>query len=100
MTNSRDSANLEFSDAQNQMILHMAGAGLEVPQPVPNLSGQLQSLESVGNTRNIVRLLRFIPGKTLYEVDTWTKEHFYQCGEFVAKMDLSLKTFTHPGLHN
>ena len=55
MTNSRDSGNLEFSDAQNQMILHMAGAGLEVPEPVPNLCGQLQSLESVGATRNIVR---------------------------------------------
>ena len=55
MTNSRDSGNLLFSDAQNQMILHLAGAGLEVPQPVPNLSGQLQSLETVGATRNIVR---------------------------------------------
>ena len=55
MTNSRDSGNLLLSDAQNQMILHLAGAGLEVPQPVPNLSGQLQSLETVGATRNIVR---------------------------------------------
>ena len=55
MTNSRDSGNLLFSDAQNQMILHLAGAGLEVPQPVPNLTGQLQSLENVGATRNIVR---------------------------------------------
>ena len=43
------------------------------------------------------RLLRFIPGKTLYEVDTWTKEHFFQCGDFVARMDLSLQTFKHPG---
>ena len=43
------------------------------------------------------RLLRFIPGLTLYEVDTWTSEHFYQCGQFVAKMDLSLQTFRHPG---
>ena len=43
------------------------------------------------------RLLRFIPGLTLYEVDTWTSEHFYQCGQFVAKMDLSLQTFKHPG---
>lgn len=100
VTNSRDSGNLLFSDAQNQMILHLAGAGLEVPQPVPNLSGQLQSLETVGATRNIVRLLRFIPGKTLYEVDTWTKEHFFQCGEFVARMDLSLQTFKHPGYEN
>ena len=50
--------------------------------------------------KNCSRLLRFIPGKTLYEVDTWTKEHFFQCGEFVARMDLSLQTFKHPGEGN
>ena len=55
MTNSRDSCNLQFSDAQNQMILHMARSGLEVPEPVPNLAGDLQSLESLGPTKNIVR---------------------------------------------
>ena len=48
----------------------------------------------------VCRLLRFIPGLTLYEVDPWTKEHFFPCGQFVAKMDLSLQTFKHPGGKN
>jgi len=52
------------------------------------------------STKNIVRLLRFIPGKTFYEIDPWTAEHFHQCGEFVAKMDQSLATFNHPGYDN
>lgn len=82
MTNSRDSQNLLFSEAQNEMILHMARHGLEVPQPVANLDNQLQSLETLttdtGSTSNIVRLLRFIPGKTLYDIDPWTAAHFHQ----------------------
>ena len=38
-----------------------------------------------------------MPGRTLYEIDPWTTAHFYQCGEFVAKMDLALASFNHPG---
>ena len=40
---------------------------------------------------------RYVPGRTLYEIDPWTTAHFYQCGEFVAKMDLALASFNHPG---
>jgi len=105
ITNSRDSKNLLFSDAQNQMILHMSRAGLDVPVPIENVHGELQSLETIEadaeiKTENIVRLLKFIPGKTLYEIDTWTAEHFYQCGEFIARMDAALSSFKHPGYEN
>ena len=43
---------------------------------------------------------RYVPGRTLYEIDPWTTAHFYQCGEFVAKMDLALASFNHPGRTN
>jgi Ser/Thr protein kinase RdoA (MazF antagonist) len=36
---------------------------LAVPEPVPNLSGELKSLEAIGGGRHIVRLLKFVPGK-------------------------------------
>ena len=39
----------------------------------------------------IVRVLRFIPGKILYDVSPWTAEHFFQSGKFVAKMDMELQ---------
>ena len=72
------------------MILHMSEAGLDVPEPVNNLRGELQSLETLqggedGASKNIVRLLRFIPGKTLWDVEPWTPAHFWQCGQFIAK---------------
>ena len=48
--------------------------------------------------RGIVHdVFRYVPGRTLYEIDPWTTAHFYQCGEFVAKMDLALASFNHPG---
>lgn len=100
VTNRRDSENLLFSDAQNQLILHMSRAGLAVPEPVINLKGELQSLETLETSRNIVRLMRFIPGKTLWEVEPWTPAHFCQCGQFIAEMDLALASFSHPGYDN
>merc|ERR1711892_971856 len=76
VTNKGDSRDPSFSDAQNEMILHMAAAGLAVPEPVKNCAGNLKSME------------------------TLTPEHFYQCGEFCARMDKSLATFTHKAYDN
>ena len=38
-----------------------------------------------------VRLLTFIPGKTLYSVRPWTTGHFYQCGRLIAQFMVALK---------
>ena len=38
-----------------------------------------------------VRLLTFIPGKTLYSVRPWTTSHFYQCGRLLAQFMEELK---------
>ena len=39
--------------------------------------------------------MKFIPGKTLYNIDPWLPRHFYEAGVFAAKMDISLKSFHH-----
>jgi len=104
VTNKVDSKDPLFSDAQNEMILHMATAGLAVPEPVKNCYGNLKSLETLKTdgkeSQNIVRLLKYIPGKTFYEIETWTTDHFYQCGEFLARMDKSLASFSHSAYNN
>ena len=104
VTNKGDSKDPTFSDAQNEMILHMADAGLAVPEPVKNIAGNFKSMEALTTnnktSQNIVRLLKFIPGKTFYEIETWTTAHFYQCGEFLARMDKSLATFKHSAYDN
>jgi len=104
VTNKGDSKDPAFSDAQNEMILHMAEAGLAVPEPTKNIAGNFKSLETLTtdnkSSQNIVRLLKFIPGKTFYDIGTWTTAHFYQCGDFLARMDKSLATFKHPAYNN
>ena len=42
VTNWQDSKDVDFFDAQNEMILHMAGAGLDVPVPIANCQGKLK----------------------------------------------------------
>jgi len=105
VTNWQDSKDVDFFDAQNEMILHMAGAGLDVPVPIANCQGKLKSteelevnpgVEGTEVTRNVVRLLKFVPGSILDQIQPWTRKHFYQCGAFVAKMDVALQSFHHP----
>ena len=43
----------------------------------------------------MVRVLKFIKGKTLNDLSVWKSDHFFQAGKFAAKMDLALKSFNH-----
>ena len=82
-------------DAQNEMIVHMADAGLAVIEPVKNYAGNLKFMETlitdqsliiktdqsliiktdqsliIKTSQDNVRILKFIPGKTFYETETW-----------------------------
>ena len=82
------------------MILHLAEAGIVVPEPVKNKDGKLRALVARGigdgQTSHIVRVMKFIPGKILFDVKTWTTQHFYQAGEFVGNMAVALGGFSHP----
>ncbi len=98
VTNRKDSSDPAFFEAQNEIMTHLSKGGFRVPEPVPDVSGRLLSLQRLDETESVfvVRVLKFLPGKTLYEVDPWTTEHFFQCGTFVAQMDTHLKSFSHP----
>jgi len=95
VTNSQDSKDPDFTDAQNLMILHMAEE-LPVPVPVKDINGNYKSTQDINGTSHIVRLLKYIPGKILYDIPDWTTKHFFQCGELAARMDKILSTFEHP----
>jgi len=99
VTNSQDSKHPDFTDAQNRMIMHMAKE-LPVPEPIKNINGELKSLEEINSTKNIVRLLKYIPGRILFEIKDWTTDHFFQCGEFISRMDLILADFRDPAYND
>jgi hydroxylysine kinase len=115
VTNSQDSESPDFFDAQNLMILHLAKAGMVMPEPIRNKSGDLKSIENMtvefseeqklNNTDDdppkkgfLVRVLKFVPGKILYNIHPWTTDHLHQCGKFLGKMDKELESFDHKGL--
>ena len=111
---SLDSKAPKILEAQNAMIMHMAKHGLEVPVPILNKNGFHTALEELTNdneynenndvndkkTMHIVRLLKFIPGKTLYNIEPWLPRHFYEAGVFAAKMDKALEDFHHEAYDN
>ncbi len=111
VTNTLDSKDPDFFEAQNGLIMHMAEADLAVPEPVKDKQGRLLSIQELpqdGKTaweannenvdagkKHIVRLLKFIPGKILYDIDPWQPRHFFEAGVFAAKMDSSLRGYHH-----
>ena len=78
-----------------------------MPRPIRNKLGTYLTVQEISvkdenvnyNTNNstqekkkhAVRLLTFIPGKTLYEVRPWTAKHFYQCGKHLGEIASALK---------
>ena len=110
VTNQVDSREPEFLAGQNAAMAHLASKGFSCPRPVPNLRKDLLSLVKLksfmvdsqleeGDSEEepcVVRILTFLPGKTLYEVSPWTPDLFYQAGQFIANMDVAWKDFHHP----
>lgn len=64
-----------------------------------NIYGKYNSIEKIGDSTHLVRLLEFIPGRIFQDV-LKTKFLFYQVGEFVARIDSALKRFQHDAYEN
>ena len=78
-----------------------------MPRPIKNKLGTYLTVQEISikdetvdcntnnatqaNKKHAVRLLTFIPGKTLYEVRPWTAKHFYQCGKHLGEIASALK---------
>lgn len=99
IVNSLDTKKVKFFDGQTQLILFLRQQGINCPKPVMNIFGKYNSIEKIGESSHLVRLLEFIPGRIFNDV-LKTKHLFYQVGEFVAKIDSALKRFQHDAYDN
>lgn len=97
VVNSIDTKKDSFIDGQTQMTLFLRQQGIECPKPVMNIYGKYFSVEKIGDSTHLVRLLEFVPGRIFNDV-LKTKHLFYEVGEFIAKIDSALKRFTHDAL--
>ena len=84
----------EILDAENQVLQYLVQRfPNSYPAPLRNLKGEFTS--SIEHGKQLSRLLTFIEGRLLAEVDHST-ELFHSIGNFLAEMDLALMEFHHP----
>lgn len=93
--NSLDTKKESFFDAQTQMMLFLRQQGIECPKPVMNIFGKYHSVQIIGGTEHLVRLLEFLPGEIFAHVPNKTHFLFYQVGEWAGRIDCALKRFSH-----
>lgn len=87
-------------DAQNKMMLHLAGKGVMCPQPVASPAGKLIEyvclpLKRGGTRMHGARLLTWVPGKVLHECQL-SDEMIMDAGAYLGKLSASLADFRHP----
>ncbi len=99
-----DEAVLDF---QNQALLHLATCHPPVaafPQPIaarrsPPATRPSLLVTITGNGRpHLVRLLTYLPGVPLANVNPHTPQLLAQAGSFLAQMDNALLDFSHPAM--
>uniref|UniRef100_A0A182J1S5 Hydroxylysine kinase n=2 Tax=Anopheles atroparvus TaxID=41427 RepID=A0A182J1S5_ANOAO len=91
IANSLDSRDESFFQAQTEIMLHLSKREIKCPLPVQNIYGKYYSLEKLGESDHVVRLLEYIPGKVFHGVPH--PDHiFYQAGQFIARIDSALKS--------
>ncbi|XP_017475430.1 PREDICTED: hydroxylysine kinase [Rhagoletis zephyria] len=92
--NALDSKKPNFVDAQNELMLYLAKEGIICPRPIENVNGKYFSVENINGADHVVRLLEFVPGQMFHEVEK-SNYLLYKSGEFIAKVDRTLKNFQH-----
>lgn len=91
--------NLAF---QNALIRHLEAAnlGLEVPRVVSALSGgNILDMVAPDGTPRFLRLLSWIEGRCLAEVNPHSPELLERVGELCGKLCAALTGFEHPAAH-
>lgn len=92
--NTLDSKKKSFIDGQTQLMLFLSQQNIQCTKPVMNIFGKHFSVEKIGESNHVIRLLEYQPG-TVFAAVPQTNNMYYQVGEFVARLDNALKYFQH-----
>lgn len=87
-------------DMQNAAMAHLTAEQCAVPQALSNINGE--TITPITNEKQqtfYLRVLTFLPGKFYAEADSLTHSEalWSDLGQFIAKIDLALADFQHPG---
>jgi Ser/Thr protein kinase RdoA (MazF antagonist) len=69
------------------------------PYPELSVNGNYNELMQFGPAQHIIRLLAFVPGKVLYEIQA-TNEFLFSAGAYISQVDklLQVKQLHHPSI--
>lgn len=89
--------NLAF---QNEMMKRLTAAGLETPRIKPAVNGEeIVHVPAPDGTVRMMRLLTWIDGRCLAEVNPHTPDILEQLGVFCGKLSAALVGYDHPSAH-
>lgn len=89
----------ETLENQTALLKHLASGGLSalVPRTVPTAAGRsLHRVKTGDGTARWARLLTYLEGRRLLDVDERPPQLLEEIGRALAGLDLSLKSFDHP----
>ncbi|MFC2088302.1 aminotransferase class III-fold pyridoxal phosphate-dependent enzyme [Calditrichota bacterium] len=89
----------EMLEAQNQAMEFVTKncANIRCPQIIKTISGdQITTVASVKRNTYLARMLDYIPGKFLADVQLQTPQLLYKFGSVLGAMDKALSDFYHP----
>ncbi|KAK3607400.1 hypothetical protein CHS0354_022564 [Potamilus streckersoni] len=95
-------ADVDYLEAQGQLIMHLKKSGIPTPGVILNLEKQLFCVEDLPtedglSQKIILRLMEYIPGSTF--LDAGNPLHLLpEIGKLTGKVDNSLRNFYHPAL--
>ena len=82
-------------EAQNVMLNHLASRLSFCPQVVPAISGEgIVTVEG-----RLVRMLTYVPGELLGDVESQSPELLYDVGRKLGQLSTALAGFDHPAAH-
>ncbi|MDH2415842.1 aminotransferase class III-fold pyridoxal phosphate-dependent enzyme [Nocardioides sp. CER19] len=84
-------------DAQNAALATAADAGLRAPAVVPSLAGATVETVEVGGQRLLARVLTYVDGTPLLELDGFDLDHCRLLGATAGALTAALAGFSHPG---
>lgn len=87
-------------EAQNLAMIHLRSLnlGLDIPEPVAALTGELIPEYEIAGSRYWLRVLTFLDGQPLTQQKFLAEEQVAALGDVTAQIALGLRDFKHPGL--
>ncbi|XP_060536487.1 hydroxylysine kinase [Cylas formicarius] len=95
IVNSLDSEKELLFEAQTELLRHLNNNHVKCPLPVLTVDGKGHMKIDLRSGGHIARLLEYIEGTILYEIESDSKILF-QIGQLTARIDSVLQSFRHP----